>query len=266
MQRLGVVAVLDQLVGYLLRLQLRAAEDDGENLGEIVHDTLQRQVLVLRMHHIIDVVHILGTLIARAHDDGLVILQVMLGHLLHLTAHRGREHQRGVLLRQRLEDLVDGIRETHVQHLVGLVEHDGAHSLQMGEAAILQVEQASWRSHDDLHALLQRPHLRLDGRTAIDGFHMNAVHVLRKVTDVISDLQAQLPRRREHQCLRLTAARIDTLQQRNAEGGCLARSRLRQGYHVLLSFHQQRYHRLLHWHRTHKSQFLDSAPDGRIHS
>ena len=140
-QRLGVVAVLDQLVGYLLRLQLRAAEDDGENLGEVVHDTLQRQVLVLRMHHIIDVVHILGTLIARAHDDGLVILQVMLGHLLHLTAHRGREHQRGVLLRQRLEDLVDGIRETHVQHLVGLIKHDGAHSLQMGEATILQVEQ-----------------------------------------------------------------------------------------------------------------------------
>ena len=63
-QGLGVVAVLDELVGYLLRLYLRAAEDDGKDARVVVDDTLQRQVFILGVDHIIDMVDVLGTLVS----------------------------------------------------------------------------------------------------------------------------------------------------------------------------------------------------------
>ncbi len=64
MQRLGVVAVAYELVGHLLCLLLCAAEDDGKDARVEVDDALQGQILVLGVHHIIDVVYALGALVA----------------------------------------------------------------------------------------------------------------------------------------------------------------------------------------------------------
>ena len=63
-QRLSVIAVLDKFVGNLLRLDLRTAEDDGEDAGIVVHDAFEGEILVLGVHQIIDMVHVLCTLIA----------------------------------------------------------------------------------------------------------------------------------------------------------------------------------------------------------
>ena len=41
MQTLGVIAVLDQFVGNLLRFNLRTTEDDGEDARIEIHDALQ---------------------------------------------------------------------------------------------------------------------------------------------------------------------------------------------------------------------------------
>ena len=261
-QRLGVVAVLDELVGYLLRFYLRAAEDDGEDFGVVVHDALQCQVLVLCVHHVIDVVNVLGTLVARAHDDGLVVLQILCCHALHLAAHRGREHQRAVLFGQGLEDFVDTVREAHVEHLVGLVEHDGRHLLQMDVAAVLQVDESPWRGHNHLHALLQGTHLRLDGSTAVDGLHMDAVEVFAKVAQVVGNLQAQLTRGTQHQRLGVTFSGVNPLQQGNAEGCRLARTRLSQGDGVAPPFHQQGNDSFLYRHGSGKAKFFNGAQYG----
>ena len=236
MQRLGIIAVLDQFIGYLLRLHLRTAEDDGEDTGIVVHDALQGEVLVLRIDHIIDVVHVLRTLIARADDNFLMVVQISLGNTFHFAAHRSREHQRIVFSGQRLENLVDILREAHVQHFVGLVEHDVRHLLQVGIATVLQVNQSAWRSHDDLHPFPERPHLRLYRRTAVDGLHVNAIHVFREVAQVVGNLQTEFSRRREYQRLRIPTAGVKPHQQGDAEGGSLTRSRLGQGNHVVLVY------------------------------
>ena len=89
MQRLSIIAVTDEFIGYLLSLNLRTTEDDGEDTGVIVHDTLQGEVLVLGVHQIIDMVHILCSLVAATHHDLLVVMQVFLRDPLYLPAHRG---------------------------------------------------------------------------------------------------------------------------------------------------------------------------------
>ena len=87
-QRFGIIAVFDQFVGYLLCLHLRPTEDDGEDARIVVYQSLQGQILILRIHHIIDMVHVFGTLVTRAHHDFLVVVQVTFGDTLYLTTHR----------------------------------------------------------------------------------------------------------------------------------------------------------------------------------
>ena len=109
MQRLGIIAVLNQLVGHLLCLYLGATEDNGKDAWIEVNDTFQRQVFILGVHHIIDVVYALGALVAAAYYYLFVVVQILLGHTLHLFAHSGREHQRVMIGRERLEYLVDTV-------------------------------------------------------------------------------------------------------------------------------------------------------------
>ena len=84
MERLGVVAIAYQLVGYLLCLYLRAAEYNGIDAWVIVHDALQGKILVLGVDHIVCVVDILGALIARADNNLLMVVQVLACYALHL--------------------------------------------------------------------------------------------------------------------------------------------------------------------------------------
>ena len=266
MQRLSVIAVTDQFVGYLLRLDLRATEDDGKDLGIIVHDSFQRQILVLRTHQIIDVVHVLCALVAATDNNLLIVVQVFLCHLFHLPAHRRREHQRTVVLVDRLKYLADILRESHIQHLIGLIEYDITNTCQVCNTPILKVYESSWSSHDDVHTLLQGSHLRFYRSSAIDGLHMHAFHILRKVTDVIRDLQTQLSCRTQHQGLRLSARGINPFQQWDTECRRLARSRLGKRYHVVLVLQEIRYHSLLHRHRLHKPQLFDGLADLSTHA
>ena len=88
-QRFGVVAVAYEFVGHFLRLCLGAAEDDAVDAWIVIDDALECEVLVLGVHHIIYVVHVLGSLVARAHHYLLVVVQVALCYLLYLLAHGG---------------------------------------------------------------------------------------------------------------------------------------------------------------------------------
>ena len=150
-------------------------------------------------------VHILRTFVARAYHNLFVVVQVFLRHLLDLATHRGREHQGAVVLVDGLEDLADTVGEAHVQHLVGFVEDDIADVAQISYTTVLQVDESSWRGHDDVHTFLQGTHLWLYRGTAIDGFDMQTVDVLAEVADIVGNLQAQLTCRTQDQGLGLSA-------------------------------------------------------------
>ena len=190
MQRLGVIAIFYEFIGHLLCLHLGTTEDDGKDTWIVVYYAFQRQILILGVHHIIDVVHTLCALVAATYHYLLIVVQILLCHTLHLFTHGGREHQRVMIIRQRLEYLVDAIRETHVKHLVGLVEHNIGNLAQIGLATMHQVNQSTWCGHNNLYTLLQGSHLWFYRSATINSLHMHAVHILGKVAQIIGNLQA----------------------------------------------------------------------------
>ena len=90
-ESVGVVAVLYEFVGNLLRLEARAAENDGVDLGIVVDYTFQREVFVARVYHIIYMVDVLSPFVATAYDDLPCFVEVVLCYALYLAAHSGRE-------------------------------------------------------------------------------------------------------------------------------------------------------------------------------
>ena len=103
----------------------------------------------------------------------------------------------GVCVEQRL-DVLD---EAHVEHLVGLVEHDGLELVQAQRAAVHEVDGAARGGDDDVDALLQRLPLRADGRAAVDGGDAGtatAVEAGAVAGDGLGDLQRQLTGGGEH--------------------------------------------------------------------
>ena len=234
MQRLCVVAVLDELVGNLLCLYLRTTEDDSEDAGVEVYDALQGEVFILGMHEVVDVVDVLGTFVARTDDNLSMVVQIGLGNAFNLATHRCREHQRIALLGQVFENLVDALRESHVQHLVGFIEHHAANLTEVGFTTVHQVNQSARCSHNNLHATTQLAYLQHDAGSAIDCYDIHCRHILCEIANVVANLQTQFTRGTEYQGLRLTVFGVEALQQGNAKGGRLSRSRLGQSNEVAL--------------------------------
>ena len=73
--------------------------------------------------------------------------------------HRGREQDGLPGLRRLVEDRLEVLGEAHVEHLVGLVEHDGGDLVQPQAAAVEQVQRPAGRRDDDVDARLQGPQL-----------------------------------------------------------------------------------------------------------
>ena len=254
MQGVGIVAVLDQVVGNLLAQRPGAAKDDAVDAWPAVDDAFQRQVFVVGAHHVVDVAHIVAALVARADDKLLRLVHVVARYLGNLARHGGREQQHFSLLGHMGENGVDVVHKPHVEHFVGFVEDDGAHLLQFHFTAVNQVEQAARCGHHDLHALVEGADLALDARTAVHGQDVHAVGVLGVVGQVAGRLQAQLAGGVQDECLRGGRRCVDALQRGQAEGCRLACSCLGQRHHIGGLVEQVRNHLFLYRHGSDKAQ------------
>ena len=164
------------------------------------------------------------------------------------------------------EDVVDGVDKAHVEHLVGLVENHGVYVVEVYHAAVYQVDEASRRGHDNLDALAEGANLALYRRAAVDGQHLKAGSVFGHIGQVAGNLQAQLARGSQYQCLRHTPFQVDALDDGQAEGRCLARARLRQRHDVAVAPEQQGYNLFLHRHRCLKSHLGNGAQQVVAHA
>ena len=259
MQTLGVISVVYQFVGYLLRVTLCAAENDAEYLRVVIDYTLECEVFVLGVHHVIDMVDVLGTLVAASNDDFLVFVEITLGYSLYLAAHGRREEQSVAVLGNTLQYLVDALGETHIEHLVSLIEHYIIHVVEHRLATVHEVDESSRCGYDYLRSMAQCTYLVLDGCAAIYGHDVYSLHILREVLQVVGYLEAQLSCGTEDKCLRVTAVGVETLEHGNAECGSLARTGLCQCDDVVLTSKQIGNDFLLYGHRTLKAQLRDGA-------
>ncbi len=165
-----------------------------------------------------------------------------------------------------LEDVVDRVDKSHVEHLVGLVEHDGIDIVEVYHPAVDEVDESARCGDDDLHAAAQGSYLALDARAAVDGQYVHVGHVFGKVGQVAGNLQAELAGGCEHECLGHVARCVDALDYGQPEGGRLAGAGLCEGHHVALARQQARYHRLLHGHGLLEAHIGDAAQQVVAHA
>ena len=143
-----------------------------------------------------------------------------------VVVQRGREEHGLVLARDAAQEPDDLGQEAHVDHAVGLVEHEHLHVLERDVAAADQVDQAAGGGHDHVVAAVGGLDLAVHGRAAVDGGD-GAVDGLGQRRQHVADLHGQLARGHEHQGggpARLGLGRA--LEEGKAEGEGLARAGL----------------------------------------
>ena len=153
--------------------------------------------------------------------------------------HRGGEQRHLLVLGSVGKDAFDVLGEAHLEHLVGLVEHQ---IVEVGEVerALLQVVDHPTRGTDDhLGAAPQTRQLRAVGRAAVDRQHVDLGQMRAVAAERLGDLQRQLPGRRQHQRLRGLVGGIDLRQDRDGERGGLAGAGLGQADDVGAGHHRR---------------------------
>ncbi len=224
-QRLNVEAAVLHLLVELVGADLRAREDD-------------RLVGLLGLEHLDELVGLVGGLdVDLELLDGVDgqrrrldfhehrVVEVVVGELGDRRRHRRPEERRLAAVGRQSQDLLDVLQEAEVEHLVGFVEHDEAAALEHQRAAVDEVEHPPDGADDDVPAGLQLRLLGADRRATEDGDDVGAL-AAGVGADRLRDLDAQLARGREDERLHLGLGGVDVLDDRQAECGRLARSRL----------------------------------------
>ena len=225
-QRLGMVAARVHGLGELVHLGARAAEDDRRRRRFQVEDAAQRQLLHVALHEVGLLAHLrhlarLGRGLGDLDADRVAL--VLFRDRLDACRHRGREEHGLAILRRFGEHRLDVLGESHVEHLVGLVEHHHAHAAQLQAAAANVVERATRCRDHDVDARTQCVKLPADGLPAIHREHAHAER-LAVAMHRLGDLHGKLARGHEHHrggALALSLVQ-DPLQDRQREGRRLA--------------------------------------------
>ena len=200
-ERLGAVAAAVERLGELVDLPAGLAEHDRRGRRLDVEDAAQRGGLVVAADEVGGLPHA-GRL---AGGDGLAldldadrVLEVPLGDLGDPRRHRGREQHGLPFRRAGGEDGVDVLGEAHVEHLVGLVEHDHLHAVERERPPVHVVDGTARRGHHDVHAAGDRLELVHDRLAAVDRQHLGA-QALAVLVDGLADLDGELTGGHQHE-------------------------------------------------------------------
>ena len=218
-----------QLLGDLRSGALRAGEDDRPAAALRLQDAGGHGGLVHAVRHEHDLlrggvglggadvlgpdVHRLGEEAAGQGDDR--------------PRHRRGEQHRLVRVGERREDLLDVRQETQVEHLVGLVEHQDGHLVQLQVTALVEVDETARGAYDHVDALLQGLDLLLVGAAAVDRGQPHR-QLRRGARQILADLHRQLAGGHDHQGARGAVELLhvrgveDPVQQRHTETEGLA--------------------------------------------
>ncbi len=241
MDRAGGEAALLQLVGEVRRRPLGPAEDHRETAALGLQDPRDH----LRLVHVVGAVDVLrdvgdrhALVVRRRGADVRGLRHIAARETDDRARHGGREQHRLAAGRQHVDDLLDVGQEAQVEHLVGLVEHEGPDVLEVELLLAGQVEQAARGADDHVDALLEGLDLRLVRAAAVDGEDPHVADLARG-QQVVRHLGAQLAGGDDHEGLRGVGELVgagapgldvrrdgDALQKGEAEAEGLARAGL----------------------------------------
>ena len=121
-----------------------------------------------------------------------------------------------------LDDHGDVVEETHVQHAVGLVQHQGVQRIELQAAALEVIHDAARRADHDMRAMLQAGQLRAQRGAAAECEHFDVVLGRGQAAQLLRHLVGQFTRRAQHQRLHGKTAQVQVGQQGQRKGGGLA--------------------------------------------
>ena len=147
------------------------------------------------------------------------------GQLVDALGHRGGEQDRLAAVRRHRDDRLDVLDEAHLEHLVRLVEHQGADIVEYQRATTAQVQGAPGSGHHDVDAAPQRVDLMTRRSAAVDG-DQSGSELAPVPVERLRHLERQLAGGHEDQRGRCLAALpdVESLEDRQREGRGLARA------------------------------------------
>ncbi len=160
------------------------------------------------------------------------VAEVLLGEPADLRGHGGREQRHLLVVGGLGEDRLDVLGEAHVEHLVGLVEHQEAQLRQVEGALVEVVHDPTRGADDDVHAAAQRRELHAVGLAAVDGQHVHALHPRGVLLEGLAHLERELTGGGQHERLRALLRQVEVGEDRQRERGGLAGAGLREADHV----------------------------------
>ena len=197
-----------------------------------------RQQLGHRAHffsstHFVPALLDLARAVLRGDLDGQRVAHKAVGQIGNAFGVSGRE-QKGLAVSRALLCHGDDVgKKAHVQHAIGFIQHQGLEVADIELAALHQVHHAAGRTHDDVRAVFQRCNLVTRRYAAIDGDDLDVVLRTRQTADFGSHLVGQLTRGAQHQRLHGKPARVQAVNDGQAEGSRLAAASAGLGDQVL---------------------------------
>ena len=238
----GTDALPGQLFGQAVGAVLGPREHQHLEPLAGLDEVAQQVALVLLRHQMHALLDQLGGGVAAGHLDITWPMQQAVGELTDLVREGRGEQQVLALPRKQCEHLADVADESHVEHAIGLVEHQDLDAGEIDVALADVVEQASGGGHQDVHWLAQGLDLGFDADAA-EHHHAGDRQMASVGVHRLLDLGRQLAGRGQDQAagatrLRLARAVGETVQDRQREAGGLASAGLGCGQQVAAVQHQ----------------------------
>ena len=217
-----LVAVLFERFGHREGDRLGAGEDDRAFAALGLQHPLERFELLGRIDHqepLTDAAPVGGL---GADGDLGGIPQVLLGDAADLRRHRGREEHHLALAGELLKHPLHVVDEAHPEHLIGLVEHQGAQLREIERVLAHVIHHPARGAHHDVDATAELLDLLAEIGAAVDRQHLHPPQAGGIGADRLGHLQRQFAGGGEHQHLGVALVEVESGQQGQTEGRGLA--------------------------------------------
>jgi len=224
--------------GDAIGAMLRAGEDQ-HTLKSVIGDETHEQVGFLLTAYGVDrLSDRLDRSGYRGDRDVCGIVERRVDELEDLLGHGRREQEVLTLRRHECHDALHVGRKAHIEHAVGLVEDEHLHVGEVDVTTADEVEKSARSGDEYVDATSQRPLLWIVADAAVHDCRTVTSHLGRSACDFI-DLNSELTRRGDDECLDAAGLCGDALQQREDERRGLSGAGLRTADNIAALEHDR---------------------------
>ncbi len=257
MNGINIISLPGQFFSDLLCLNFSAGKNNPVYAGIEIDDALEYLIAVVVLAGVVMMVDV--GIAGVSHPDGYFYrrLHISFGDLTNFGRHRRTKQPQTFSFRGILQYKFNVFLESHVEHLIGLIQNDPFDLLQVDGFSFNQVDQASGRGYHNRSTLFEVFNLAGYGGPSV--YRKDVVPFLGvpESVHVLCDLHAEFAGWTYNQSQWKFIAGVYTLEKRQTEGGCFAGAGLGQSDKVPGALQQNGYGFFLNGRRFFKTQFSE---------